>query len=117
MDEFPEFMRNPANRIAVTDQATPGVEGYVFDGADGSQMAFWTCGQTAASIEHMHDCDEYMVVVQGCYTLNTNGRRITLNFGDEYLIPRGALHSGDVVAGTRTIHCFGGRRAHRVETE
>jgi hypothetical protein len=23
-------------------QHTPGVEGYVFDGADGSQMAFWT---------------------------------------------------------------------------
>jgi hypothetical protein len=42
MDHFPEFMKNPANRIATSDQATPGVEGYVFDGVDGSQMAFWT---------------------------------------------------------------------------
>jgi hypothetical protein len=40
MNEFPEFMKHPANRIATKDQATPGVEGYVFDGADGSQMAF-----------------------------------------------------------------------------
>ena len=24
-------------------------EGYIFDGADGSQMAFWTCHETAAS--------------------------------------------------------------------
>ncbi len=41
MDDFPEFMRAAANRIATQSQATPGVEGYVFDGADGSQMAFW----------------------------------------------------------------------------
>jgi quercetin dioxygenase-like cupin family protein len=116
MDEFPEFMRNPANRIGAADQATPGVEGYVFDGADGSQMTFWTCGQTAVSSEHVHDYDEYIVVVQGCYTLTIDGRRIKLNSGDEYFIPRGTLHSGYVVAGTRTIHCFGGRRARRVGT-
>jgi hypothetical protein len=34
------------NRIGTKDQATPGVEGYVFDGADGGQTAFWTCSQT-----------------------------------------------------------------------
>jgi hypothetical protein len=45
MDEFPELMQHPANRIATTAQATAGVDGYVFDGADGSQMAFWTCNQ------------------------------------------------------------------------
>jgi hypothetical protein len=49
MDKFPEFMQHPANKIATTAQATPGVDGYVFDGADGSQMAFWTCNQTALS--------------------------------------------------------------------
>jgi hypothetical protein len=27
MHAFPEFMKHPANRIAATDQATPGVEG------------------------------------------------------------------------------------------
>ena len=43
MDNFPEFMKTAVNRIASAQQATPGVEGYVFDGADGSQMAFWTC--------------------------------------------------------------------------
>jgi len=59
MDAFPEFMKNPANRIARSNQATPGVEGYVFDGADQSQMAFWTCTQTATSSEHVHEFDEY----------------------------------------------------------
>jgi hypothetical protein len=31
MDAFPEFMKNPANRIARSNLATPGVEGYVLD--------------------------------------------------------------------------------------
>jgi mannose-6-phosphate isomerase-like protein (cupin superfamily) len=113
MTEFPDFMQHPANRIATTSQATPGVEGYVFDGADGSQMAFWSCRETAASAAHVHDYDEYMLVVQGCYTLIIDGKRIPVNAGEEYLIPRGVQHSGEVQAGTRTIHAFGGRRANR----
>ena len=64
MDKFSEFMQHPANRIATTDQATPGVEGYVFDGADGSQMAFWTWNQTARSAAHVHDYDEYMIMMR-----------------------------------------------------
>ncbi len=106
-------MKHPANRIAVTDQATPGVEGYVFEGADGSQMAFWTCRENAQSAAHTHDYDEYMIVVEGCYTLIINGERISLKAGEEYWIPRGRPHSGEVVAGTRTIHAFGGHRADR----
>jgi mannose-6-phosphate isomerase-like protein (cupin superfamily) len=116
MDEFPEFMKHPANRIATSNQATPGVEGYVFDGVNGSQMAFWTCGQTASSTAHVHDYDEYMIIVQGRYTLIIDEQRIPLNAGDEYFIARGKLHSGEVVAGTRTIHAFGGRRADRAST-
>ncbi|HUN61075.1 MAG TPA: cupin domain-containing protein [Candidatus Sulfotelmatobacter sp.] len=106
-------MKKPANRIAAAQQATPGVEGYVFDGADGSQMAFWTCSESAESAGHQHDYDEYMLVVQGCYTLIIEGQRIPVKAGEEYVIPRGVWHSGEVVAGTRTIHAFGGRRAER----
>jgi mannose-6-phosphate isomerase-like protein (cupin superfamily) len=115
MDNFPEFMKHPANRIATSNHATPGVEGYVFDGADGSQMAFWTCRETAASAAHAHDYDEYMFVVQGCYTLIINGERMPVKAGEEYFIPRGVSHSGEVLAGTRTIHAFGGHRADRVQ--
>jgi len=114
MQEFPEFMRSAANRIARGQQATPGVEGYVFDGADASQMAFWTCRQIAKSAAHTHDFDEYMLVVQGCYTLIIGSERIALTAGQEYVIPRGVEHSGEcLVAGTRTIHAFGGHRADR----
>ena len=114
MGDFPQFMKHPANRIARSGQATPGVEGYVFDGADGSQMAFWNCRETAISAEHVHEFDEYMIVVEGCYTLIIGGERIPVRAGEEYFIPRGVVHSGEVLSGTRTIHAFGGRRAERV---
>jgi quercetin dioxygenase-like cupin family protein len=116
MKEFPAFMKHPANRIAASAQSTSGVEGYVFDGADGSQMAFWTCAETATSSEHAHAFDEYLVVVEGCYTLIIEGKKIPLRVGEEYFIPRGVAHGGEVVAGTRTIHAFGGRRAERSQT-
>jgi mannose-6-phosphate isomerase-like protein (cupin superfamily) len=54
-----------------------------------------------------------MIVVQGQYTLIIDGRRIPLSAGEEYFIPRGVLHSGEVLAGARTIHAFGGQRAER----
>ena len=76
-------------------------------------MAFWTCRETAASAEHTHDFDEYMMVVEGCYTLIVGEERIPLKAGEEYFIPRGVAHSGEVIAGTRTIHAFGGHRADR----
>jgi quercetin dioxygenase-like cupin family protein len=113
MDEFPDFMKNRRNAIDPKSQS-PGVEGYVYDGADGSQMAHWICRKDGISKEHTHGYDEYFVVVQGKYTLIIGAKRITLETGQEYLIPKGVPHGGEFAAGTRTIHAFGGRRAERV---
>lgn len=85
----------------------------VFDGADGSQMAFWICREAATSAAAVHDFDEYMIVAHGCYVLIIGGERIPLQAGAEYLIPKGTVHGAEVVAGTRTIHAFGGHRASR----
>jgi mannose-6-phosphate isomerase-like protein (cupin superfamily) len=114
MKEFPEFMKNPANKIAAETQYTSGITGYVFDGVDGSQMAFWTNPGGGKSAEHVHEYDEYFVVVQGRYILILDGKRIPLNVGDEYFIPKGTVHGGESTLGTRTIHAFGGKRARRV---
>ena len=113
MDGFPQFMKSPVNRIPTSSQSTPGVEGYVFDGADGSQMAFWTCRETAISKPHVHDFDEYMIVVSGRYVLILDGKRVVLEAGAEYFIPKGTVQAGEVLAGTRTIHAFGGHRTDR----
>jgi hypothetical protein len=38
-------------------------------------MAFWTCRQDVASLEHVHDYDEYMLVVQGAGLLHADHKR------------------------------------------
>ncbi len=113
MDDYPDFMKSPKNRIRGSSQYTEGIEGYVFDGADGSQMAFWICKQDRKSSEHVHDYDEYLVVVKGNYRVGMNGRVFELTPGMELHIPSGVPHDGEAIAGTRTIHCFGGLRALR----
>ena len=76
-------MKHAVNRIAKCNQATPGAEGSVFDGAARSQMAFGPCRESAASAAHSHDYDEYMIVVQGQYTLLIDGKEIPLRAGEE----------------------------------
>lgn len=116
MPDFPPFLRSPLNRIASASQYTEGVEGYVFDGADGSQVAFWTCNEDRVSVEHTHDFDEYVFVVEGRCAAIVGGSRIELTKGDELMIPRGTRQRMAVAAGTRTIHAFGGQRARRAST-
>jgi mannose-6-phosphate isomerase-like protein (cupin superfamily) len=110
--EFPKFMRNSANAIDAASQSK-GVEGWVYDGVDGSQMAFWQCSQDGVSLEHVHDYDEYFVVVDGKYVLILGDKKIPLKAGEEYMIPKGTRHAGEFTKGTRTIHAFGGKRARR----
>jgi len=114
MNDFPAFMKHPANKIDINAQYTPGIEGYVYDGADGSQMAFWSYKSGGISVEHSHPYEEYMLVVQGMYTLRLDGVSVTLGPGEEYVIPKEVLHSGESVPGTRIIYAFGGKRAKRV---
>ena len=115
MDDFPDFMKNRKNLIDSGSQYTEDIEGYVFDGLDGSQMAFWIYHSDRVSQEHIHEYDEYFVVTQGEYILRMNERTVVMNRGDEALIPRGTRHSGSARQGTRTIHAFGGRRAERAK--
>jgi len=81
LDTFPQFMKHPANGIVRSNLTTPGIEGYVFDGANGSQVAFWTCSETATSAATTTSYDEYMVVVQGCYTLVIHGKQTAVEGG------------------------------------
>jgi hypothetical protein len=83
MNDFPEFMRNPLNAIDPKLQS-PGNVGYVYDGVDGSQMAFWTSTEDVISKEHVHNYDEYFIVVEGEYKLKINNETTILRKGDEY---------------------------------
>lgn len=93
MKDFPDFMKAGANHIDPGEQNTADIDGYFYEAADGSQMAFWTCYSDRKSKKHTHDFDEYV-----------------LGPGDELFIPKGTEQWGRSIAGTRTIHAFGGRR-------
>lgn len=112
MKDFPEFMKTPENSVALKSQSER-VKGWVYEGIDGKQMAYWICERDGVSKEHVHEFDEYFTVVQGMYTLIINEQRIDVCNGDEYFIPKNVPHAGEFIAGTRTIHCFGGKRADR----
>ncbi|MGD0679000.1 MAG: cupin domain-containing protein [Polyangiaceae bacterium] len=113
MPDFPAFAKNHANRIAASSQYTQDVEGYVFDGADGSQVALWTAHADRVSTEHAHDFDEYVLVIEGHCTIILGGERIELRAGQEFVVPKGIRQSMEVAARTRTVHVFGGKRARR----
>jgi len=110
-------MKNPVNKVVSASQFTKDIEGYVFDGADGSQMVFWTDAAGGKSIEHTHAYDEYVVVVQGQYTVIVGEIEFPLTAGKEFFIKKGTPHSGISKPGTRTIHAFGGKRAERTKKE
>ena len=110
MKDFPEFMKSEKNHISSDQQNTPDIDGYYFEGEDGSQMAFWTYYSDRVSKEQKHEFDEYTVCVSGQYTEIIDGKEFVLNPGDELYVPKGTLHSGRCIAGTRTIHAFGGKR-------
>ncbi len=110
MKTFPEFMKNPINKVGASQQNTADLEGYYFQGADETQIAFWECHADRVSQKHSHPFDEYMVCVSGKYTAYLNGKEFILGPGDELLIPNGTEQWGKCIAGTRTIHAFGGNR-------
>lgn len=110
MKHFPDFMKNPNNRIDASQQNTDDVEGYYYEGKDNSQIAFWECHSDRKSKKHTHDFDEYMVCVSGEYTAFIDGRKIVLKAGDELHIPKGTEQWGECKAGTRAIFAFGGKR-------
>ncbi len=113
MKDFPDFMKNEKNHISSQQQNTKDIDGYFFEGEDGSQMAFWTCYSDRTSKEHKHEFDEYMVCVYGKYTVTMNGQEYILNPGDELFIPKGTIQGGSCIAGTRTVHAFGGKRINK----
>lgn len=51
-----------------------------------------------------------MICISGQYTVFMKDKEVILNPGDELLIPKNTEQWGKCVAGTRTIHFFGGKR-------
>lgn len=112
--DFPEFIRNEKNAIDPRFQ-TEGNIGYLFEGNDNVQIAFWTSQKDITSKESSHSFDEYLVVVDGSITLFVEDKELSLKKGDEYLIHKGIKHYEIIKKGARVIYAFGGKRAQTVK--
>jgi quercetin dioxygenase-like cupin family protein len=112
MKVFPEFMRNPADAIPQAFRIY-GIEGWLFKGSNGSNLALWQCPKSLTTEEHAHDFDEYTLVVEGEVRITVNGETHTLRAGQELVVPQGAVHTVVCEAGTRTINAFGPRPAEK----
>lgn len=108
--KFPDFLKNPINRVPKSSQNTDGIEGYYYSGNDGSQVAFWESSSVRESQKHQHPFDEYMICISGQYTVFMADKEFVLNPGDDLVIPKNTEQFGKCIAGTRTIHFFGERR-------
>lgn len=110
MKHFPEFIRNNKNRVP---DAPEGMEGFVFDGADGSQVILWENASGGSVGLHTHDFWEYCYVLEGTYEGIVDGKPIKLGPGDECLIPPGVPHAGKHSKNYRALDIFGGQRIKR----
>ena len=91
---------------------TPSTDNF-YTNENGSQMIFWICEINGTSEKHVHEYDEYMIVVSGQYNIIFKDKKVKIKAGEEYFIPKGIHHAGEFIKGTRTIHAFGGKRSER----
>jgi quercetin dioxygenase-like cupin family protein len=110
---FPKFMTNPRNAVRGAP-AGSGLQGFLFEGAEGTQIVLWQGRRGGTSPLHTHTYDEYAIVVQGTFKGTVGGKAIVLKPGDECFIPAGTPHAGKYSANYRAIDAFGGRRVQRI---
>lgn len=116
MKSFPRFMRRRCNAVKGGRRAG-GLKGYVFEGADGSQMVLWQGARGGTSARHTHDYDEYAIVIQGEFTGRVGRKKVHLKAGDECFIPAGTPHEGVYSPNYRAIDAFGARRVERASAK
>ena len=110
MDDFPSFMKKPENEISASSQSK-GIEGWVYDSEAENQMAYWKSKEDVVSEEHVHEFDEYFIVVQGQYILIIANKEICIHAGDEYFIPKRVPHA--IRAGYRN-HSSNGKGSNKL---
>ncbi|MBN1500483.1 MAG: cupin [Spirochaetes bacterium] len=110
MEDFPEFIKSENNKVPQDKQNTKDIDGFYYQCSDNRQLAFWTCNSDQVSRKHVNDFDEYMVCLSGEYRAYFDNMEFLLTPGMELFIPKGTQQWSKCIAGTRTLHFFGGKR-------
>jgi hypothetical protein len=109
--QFPEFLQSSTEPIPeIARWNIGGGQGNVYLGGN-ARMVFWSYPRSQQSEPDVNRYDEYIVVVDGCYTIIANGTSTAYGPGQlggpDIHILGGVRHSRQVIGGTRTIHVFG----------
>jgi hypothetical protein len=109
--KFPDFLQYSTESIPEIARWNLGSgQGNIFLGDD-ARMVFWSYPKSEQSEPSINRYDEYIVVVEGRYTIVVNGTSTAYGpdeqGGPDVHIPSGLRHSRQVIGGTRTIHVFG----------
>jgi quercetin dioxygenase-like cupin family protein len=107
MNLFPQFLRNPINAVA---GAPEGMKGYLFLGADETQVVFWENESGGKCQGHSHPFDEYACIIQGRWAGRLGALQTVLARGQECHIPARILHSGEHSANYRAVDAWAGPR-------
>jgi hypothetical protein len=111
MSKFPEFIKSSTDPVPeIARWNLGGGEGAVFAGNRGNSVV-WTYPRSQQSESGINRFDEYVAVLEGCYTVTANGTSTAYGpdqqGGLEAYIHSGLRHSRQVIGGTRAIHVFG----------
>jgi quercetin dioxygenase-like cupin family protein len=99
-------MNYPAiiSQLPIIDIAADEVNGYLLQGKD-NQLVFFEFNKETLIPPHSHAA-QWGIVVDGEIRLTISGKEKLFKQGDNYFIPKGAVHSGVTSAGFKAIDFF-----------
>jgi quercetin dioxygenase-like cupin family protein len=97
---FPGIITN----LPQADINWDGIYGWTLTGEHG-QVVFMKCDVRAEVGEHTHG-EQFGFVLDGSAELTVEGKKITVQRGDAYHIPAGAVHSAVLSPGFKVVDVF-----------
>lgn len=71
--------------------------------AMGYQVSRYVYTEGTVFPDHDHDVDKIDAVLEGCFRMNMHGEYVILEAGDYLVVPRGVVHSAEVIGGQEVI--------------
>ncbi len=84
--------------------------------AEASQLVFFEFESGTKLPEHNHAYPQWGIVIAGKMELTVDGKLLTCEKGDEYLIPAGAKHFVRFLAKTRVMDYFSEKNRYKHKT-
>lgn len=107
IDTFPDFIK----ALPEVDLPFPGARGWMIQG-DEQQVVFLEFEKDLDLPEHSH-AEQWEFAVAGSVVLHREGAAKRHEAGDNFFIPAGVPHSGDITAGYKAMLVFNSRDRYK----